>query len=93
LEGLASGLPVVVSRSVGAAEILKGALREGIVNKPGDVRQLETKLTALLKRSRQSETAAAARRLAEEYSWKNHFKKLEACLMQVTRKGDGRALI
>jgi UDP-glucose:(heptosyl)LPS alpha-1,3-glucosyltransferase len=93
LEGLACGLPVLVSRSVGAAEILRGGLLEGIIDKPEDARQLEAKLAALLERSARPESALEGRRLAEEYSWKNHFEKLETCLIQVSRQGDGRPLI
>jgi UDP-glucose:(heptosyl)LPS alpha-1,3-glucosyltransferase len=93
LEGLASGLPVVVSRNVGAAEILRDGLLEGVVDKPDDSQELEAKLVTMLERSAQPNTAVEARCLAEEYSWKNHFEKLEACLVQVSRQGDGRPLI
>jgi UDP-glucose:(heptosyl)LPS alpha-1,3-glucosyltransferase len=93
LEGLASGLPVVVSRGVGAAEILRGGLLEGVVDRPEDPRELEAKLATMVERSARPETAVEARRLAQEYSWKNHFEKLEACLMQVSRQSNGRSLI
>ena len=36
LEALASGLPVLVSREVGAAEIIQGPLAQGIVERPED---------------------------------------------------------
>jgi UDP-glucose:(heptosyl)LPS alpha-1,3-glucosyltransferase len=93
LEALASGLPVVVSRTAGAAEILTGGLLEGVLDKPDDPTELERKITAFLERAGQPETGAEARRLAEAYSWKNHFKKLEACLLQVSGPGRGEPLI
>ncbi|MGH7823898.1 MAG: glycosyltransferase family 4 protein [Candidatus Binatia bacterium] len=85
LEGLASGLPVLVTRSVGASEILKGDLRAGVIDKPEDANEVEDRIKTLLKRGRRPESAAESRRVAEDYSWKNHFKKLESCLMQAVR--------
>ena len=86
LEALASGLPVVVSRRVGAAELLTESLAQGIVADPDEAGELESKLVNMLERSRRPETASAARRLSEAYSWKNHFRRLEGCLAQVCRQ-------
>jgi hypothetical protein len=77
LEALASGLPVVVSPTVGASEILSGYLAEGIVAHPEDPEELAAKLLAMLERRRDPECAIEARRLGEDYSWKNHFRKLD----------------
>src|SRR5919106_168941 len=85
LERLASGLPVVVSRNVGAAEVLTGSLVKGIVERP-ESNELEAKLVDMIALCRQPEIAVEARRLAEAYSWGNHFHKLEACLMEVCRQ-------
>jgi UDP-glucose:(heptosyl)LPS alpha-1,3-glucosyltransferase len=93
LEGLACGLPVLVSRSVGASEVLKGDLLEGIIERPEDSTELGYRIKTLLQRSRRPETSAQARRVAEDYSWKNHFKKLESCLLQVSGQADGGPLI
>jgi UDP-glucose:(heptosyl)LPS alpha-1,3-glucosyltransferase len=78
LEALASGLPVVVSQAVGASEILSGGLAEGIVAHPENPDELSGKLLTLLERSRDPACGIEARRLGEEYSWKNHFPKLDA---------------
>jgi UDP-glucose:(heptosyl)LPS alpha-1,3-glucosyltransferase len=93
LEALASGLPVVVSRSVGASELLRGALVQGIVERPENMRELEDKLAMMLRHSRRPDGAAESRHLAEEYSWKNHFRKLEDCLIQVSQQDGGKPLI
>jgi UDP-glucose:(heptosyl)LPS alpha-1,3-glucosyltransferase len=85
LEALASGLPVVVSRAVGAAELLKGSLAEGIIDKPEEA-ELEAKLLHMITKCREPNTAAEARYLGEAYSWSNHFRKLESCLMEVCRQ-------
>jgi len=86
LEALSSGVPVVVSRSVGASELLKGALADGIVNMPEDPTELAAKLVGSLERAPNSVFRVEARRLAEEYSWQNHFRRLEAVLADVSKK-------
>ncbi len=89
LEALASGLSVVVSHTVGASEILAGSLTEGIVAHPEDSEELAAKLLAMLDRSRNAECSAEARRLGEEYSWENYFRKLDAFIKEVVEEGDG----
>jgi len=86
LEALASGLPVVVSKTVGAAEVLEGGLGEGIILHPDDPQEMEAKLVAMLERSRNSDFRAEARKLGEEYSWKNHFSKLQIFLQEVVER-------
>ncbi|HWO43597.1 MAG TPA: glycosyltransferase family 4 protein [Candidatus Eisenbacteria bacterium] len=85
LEALASGLPIVVSRSVGGAEVLAGGFADGIIENPDESVELERKIKIMLDRSRRPETALAARRIAESHSWKNQVKKLEACLLELKR--------
>jgi UDP-glucose:(heptosyl)LPS alpha-1,3-glucosyltransferase len=87
LEALASGLPVVVSQAVGASEILSGSLAEGVVAHPENPDELSAKLLALLERSRDPECAIEARRLGEDYSWKNHFAKLDTFLKGAFEQG------
>jgi UDP-glucose:(heptosyl)LPS alpha-1,3-glucosyltransferase len=81
LEALASGLPVLVSRDVGAAEVLTGALAKGIVERPDDPLELQAKLLSLLDKSNDSALAKEARRIGEKYSWDNHFRALERVLL------------
>ncbi|HUC97166.1 MAG TPA: glycosyltransferase family 4 protein [Candidatus Polarisedimenticolaceae bacterium] len=92
LEALSSGLPVLVSREVGAAELLTGALLQGIVDKPEDPVELERKLVALLEHAADPELINEAKTVAARFSWQNHFRELEALLFEVasTRCG-GRA--
>lgn len=91
IEGLASGLAVLVSRSVGAAEILHGRLAQGIVNQIEDPQELEEKLLMLLERSRDPVWIGEARRVAEEYSWANHFSRFEMVLREACRVPSGDA--
>jgi glycosyltransferase involved in cell wall biosynthesis len=83
LEGLACGLPVVVTRGVGAAEVLRENLAQGIVNNPDAPSQLAEKITAQLRWSKEPSYRKKARKLGEDYSWRSHFHKLEAVLMEV----------
>jgi UDP-glucose:(heptosyl)LPS alpha-1,3-glucosyltransferase len=85
IEGLASGLPVLVSRDVGAAELLQGKLAQGIVNQVDDPKELEEKILLLLERSRDPVWIREARRVGEEYSWANHFRRFEAVLRETCR--------
>lgn len=85
IEGLASGLPVLVSRAVGAAELLRGRLAQGIVNQLDDPKELEEKLLLLVERSRDPLWIREARKLGEEHSWANHFRRFEAVLREACR--------
>ncbi len=90
LEALSSGLPVLVSHEVGAAELLSGALLRGIVDKPEDSVELEGKLVALLEHAVDPELIKEAKTVAAGFSWHNHFRQLEELLFKVasTRCGD-----
>ena len=83
LEALAAGLPVLVSGTVGAAEVLTGELEQGILTCPDDPLEVEARVLALLDPKRWQFISEQARRLGERYSWKNHFRELESCLAEV----------
>ena len=77
LEALASGLPVVTSRNVGAAELLSGRLRQGIVENPEEPSEMENTILSLLELARDPKVAHEARKIGEAYSWDSHFRALE----------------
>jgi len=89
LEALATGLPVLVSPDVGAAEILRGSLLQGIVDPNNGAEKIAAQLLGLLERSKDPCSMRQARSLAEEYSWENHFRKLEALLLESCRSSVG----
>jgi UDP-glucose:(heptosyl)LPS alpha-1,3-glucosyltransferase len=89
LEALASGVPPVVSRTVGAAELLTDSLAGGVVDEPDAPGAFTHKLLEILEKRRRAERAAAARRVAEAYSWDDHFDRLEAHLSNVGRRVSG----
>lgn len=86
LEALASGLPVLVSRAVGAAEVLAGELAQGILTNPDDPLEVEAKVLHLLDQRRWRFMSEQARNLGEKYSWKNHFRELETYLKSVAEQ-------
>jgi UDP-glucose:(heptosyl)LPS alpha-1,3-glucosyltransferase len=90
VEALASGLPVLVSRAVGAAEILSGSLAGGIVELLDDGAELTAKLVSLLGNAGQAALRQEARSIAEGYSWERHFHKLDALLREVKASPVGR---
>jgi UDP-glucose:(heptosyl)LPS alpha-1,3-glucosyltransferase len=61
LEALASGLPVVTSRSTGAPELLGGALAELLVDDPRDADAVAARLRLALDPARRPTLTAAAR--------------------------------
>jgi len=83
LEALAAGVPVVVSRAVGAAEVLAASIAGSIVERPDDGGELSGKLLALLRRAGDPALGAAARQVAEDYSWQRHFERLDELLRRV----------
>ncbi len=86
LEALASGLPVLVSRAVGAAEILEADLRQGVSICPEDPAKLARKIVSLLDLVRHQILSEQARKLGERYSWHNHFRTLESYLLEVVEE-------
>jgi UDP-glucose:(heptosyl)LPS alpha-1,3-glucosyltransferase len=86
LEALASGVPVLTTMAVGAAELLAGELREGILVNPDDPRELQDKILAMVDHRRWSNLTSMARELGERWSWSNHFLELERYLNTVCRE-------
>jgi UDP-glucose:(heptosyl)LPS alpha-1,3-glucosyltransferase len=83
LEALASGIPVVVNRGVGAADILQGEMANGIVTAPDDPSELTERIIVQLRQARGLSSIREARGLSERYSWQNHFRELETVLREV----------
>lgn len=87
LEALASGLPVVTGRALGAVEKLQGALRQGILMDSDGPKELKQKIDWALDPERWPILSQEARRLAERYSWENYFSELEQQMQELRRTG------
>jgi len=85
LEALASGLPVVTSPTVGAAEVLTGDLEQGIVSNPDDKQALAQKIRQMLDGVRWPGLSRAARETAERHSWNRYFEELQRQLFMVAQ--------
>jgi len=72
LEALASGVPVITTPIVGAAEQLKGLLKEGILANADDSREMAEKILWMLDRDRWPSLSTQARKIGENFTWENH---------------------
>jgi UDP-glucose:(heptosyl)LPS alpha-1,3-glucosyltransferase len=86
LEALASGVPVLTTKAVGAAELLMGELKDGILLRPDDPLEIQDKIRSILDHHRWSLLALKARELGERYSWQRHFLELERFLGAVRQE-------
>jgi len=85
LEALASGVPVITTPIVGAAEQLKGPLKEGILANADDSREMAEKILWMLDRDRWPSLSTQARKIGENFTWENHFQELETYLTEVAK--------
>ncbi|HXV78480.1 MAG TPA: glycosyltransferase family 4 protein [Candidatus Binatia bacterium] len=77
LEALASGVPVVTSAAVGAAESLCGELRGGLVGDREGPEGLKQKIFWALDPERRPVLSQMAREIAEKHTWDRYFNQLE----------------
>ncbi|MGH7907639.1 MAG: glycosyltransferase family 4 protein [Candidatus Binataceae bacterium] len=74
MEALASGLPVLVSRQVGAAELLPEAMRPYIVDAPGNTSEIAARLDELIENHHA--LRGLARATAESHTWDAYGRRL-----------------
>ena len=77
LESMASGLPLVVSRTVGASEVISTSNKEvGILNDPSDIQQLAHLINNLLSNSSlRQRISEENRKISQDFSWDNFYQK------------------
>ncbi|MEZ4654634.1 MAG: glycosyltransferase [Candidatus Eisenbacteria bacterium] len=82
-EALAAGLPVVVSRCAGAAELVTDGIEGILLNDPQDVREIAAALARLAEDpALRARMGASARRTAERYGWEPIIERLWAELQR-----------
>jgi UDP-glucose:(heptosyl)LPS alpha-1,3-glucosyltransferase len=92
LEALASGVPVVTSRSTGAPELLTGALADLLVDDPRDAAAVAARLAWGLASERREALGRAARAAGEAASLDRSVDAVEGWCRQVAEhkgRGDG----
>ncbi len=76
LEAMASGLPVLVSRWAGAAELIHDGIDGLLINDPTDLAEMSAKLGVLLRdENLRRRLGDNARRAALHYSWDGVARK------------------
>jgi len=83
LEALASGVPSLLSSLAGVSEVLDGTAGGAAIEDPSDVGEIAARSTEFLQPERLAERRAAARTLAERYSWDAHFERILAIYREV----------
>ncbi len=87
LEAMASGLPVLVSRDSGAAELIHDGVDGLLIQEPRDVKELSTKLGALLNDpDLRTRLGRQARRTALKYPWDRVARETEQVYKTVLLK-------
>jgi len=90
LEALACGLPVITTRKAGASEVLEGALREYILARHDDTREMSKMMDRLVDDGLRAELSALARQTAEKYTIEANARAIERlCERVVTEKSEG----
>ncbi len=84
-EAMASGLPVITTRTAGAAEIITDGVDGMLLSRPGDTEELAGKLKAVLDGGEAGRIGAAARKTAEKYSWDSVAEKTLSTYRDVIR--------
>lgn len=78
LEAMASGLPVIATKAAGfVSEVMEGFQAGILLDDPSDYRELARAMRELSGRREEiSSMAAAARNIAESYTWDAHYDQL-----------------
>jgi UDP-glucose:(heptosyl)LPS alpha-1,3-glucosyltransferase len=75
LEAMASGLPVIASKTSGVSEIITDGKDGFIIDHPIDTREITKCITLLFDRKKREEMGVAARRTSERYSFEINAEK------------------
>lgn len=75
LEAMASGLPVIASRTSGVSEIITHGQDGFVINHPIDAKDVTNYITVLLEKEKREQIGLAARRKAEMYSFEANIEK------------------
>jgi UDP-glucose:(heptosyl)LPS alpha-1,3-glucosyltransferase len=76
LEGAASGLPLLVSRQNGAAELLTDGVEGLLLDDPADARRLAEQLETMLDPALRRQMGAAARKLASQHTLDRNCREI-----------------
>ncbi len=86
LEALSSGLPLIVSRSSGAAEIITGGEEGFLLDNPGDPEEIARKIKMVFDEETRERLSKNARSLAERFTLTRNAEETLKVYKEVTRK-------
>lgn len=86
LEALASGLPVVTSRFNGAVELFRDGLQGVLLADPADEDELAARLEPLFEPAARERMGRAARRLAEQHTFRQNVDNVLAVYEEAVRR-------
>ena len=86
LEAYAAGLPVVTVAGVGAAEVVEGELKLGLVNDPDAPGELKSKILRVLDPAGWQMLSLKARQVAEKYTWSAYLDGVEKVLYEYCKR-------
>lgn len=89
VEALASGLPVITSRSAGVAERLEGERSVLLLDDPGDPEELAEALARLADPAERARRARGSRGVAEAFGWDRVADEMGRTLASVMGSGTG----
>lgn len=75
LEAMASGLPVIASKTSGVSEIITHDKDGFVINHPINAKEMVIYIDALLDKEKRNEMGSAARRKSEMYSFESNVEK------------------
>jgi UDP-glucose:(heptosyl)LPS alpha-1,3-glucosyltransferase len=78
LEALASGLPVITTKNAGASEILKGRLRDYILDRHDNVREMARMIRELSDSRTRADLSTEARAIAGGFTFEANARAFEA---------------
>lgn len=85
-EAMASGLPVVTTKTAGAAELITDGVDGMLLNSPYDSSEVAEKVNYILNNNLGDKMGSKARKTAEKYSWDNVAEKTLEVYKSVARK-------
>jgi len=87
LEAMASGLPVIIPKNAGAAELIEDGKEGLLLNNPRDFNEIAEKINYLIENEKEMKRMRrAARKKAEKYPWERTAKEMLEVFEFVTRK-------
>lgn len=89
LEAMAAGLPVIISRSVGARDLIEHGVNGFILSEDPSISEIVTSLSSILVREKRLHMGENSRRVALRYSWDKTASRVADVYHQLAIKGIG----